>query len=187
MLDPSSKTSADPDKNREVEGNLEIEAPAGTGDKAKKARDSAFLDKSYRNTVAMAEVMAPGIRFSAYDRAQLPGKTLLAIDGIRKDALRRAHTADADLRGPIDAAAGGDFSGKVAKMKIADTRTVFESVAQLARARNNAGGARTTDSAGPVLTAPGFIPMAGAPRTMGDFQKGLDDFWANEAKRGKGA
>ncbi|HUZ95749.1 MAG TPA: DUF2213 domain-containing protein, partial [Edaphobacter sp.] len=58
-----------------VEGELAEEAPAGTADRARKARDSAFLEESFQDTVALAEIIAPGIAIPTFDRAAAPIKS----------------------------------------------------------------------------------------------------------------
>lgn len=94
------------DANREIEGNLEIEAPPGTGDKARKAKDSAYLDDSFRETISLAEILVPGIRTPTFDRASDPKKTFDCMCKLRRDALEFAYNTP-DTRPIIDRVLGG--------------------------------------------------------------------------------
>jgi uncharacterized protein len=84
-----STKDANAGENKEIEGELEEEAPPGTGDEAKTARDSAYLEQSYTDTLAGAEILAPGIiPRKTFDKAAPPVRTYKdGICGLRRDAL----------------------------------------------------------------------------------------------------
>lgn len=163
--------------NEKIEGELELEAPPGTGDKARKARDSAYLEDSWQETVAMAEIIIPGQRFPTFDRAAAPAKGLAAICDLRKRTLDLAH-AKPELRGFIDHAVGGDYVVRSKTMDCASTRLLFRTIAGMQRDRNNSGevGHHTNDR--------GFGGGQGAigVRSLADLQKKNDEFWANQAR-----
>jgi hypothetical protein len=71
-----------------IEGALEEEAPPGTGDKARKAKDSVFLVDSHRETIAAAEIIAPGLHMPVFDKATSPRDTYTAICGLRRKAIQ---------------------------------------------------------------------------------------------------
>lgn len=126
-------------KDREIEGELEEEAPEGTGDKARDARDSAFLVDSYRETVAAAEIIAPGIqiRVADADLSAKPRKTLDAICDLRRRALdmglQNEDTAEVitQVRGrALD-------SARLKRLTCNDVRYLFRSVSALKGSQNS--------------------------------------------------
>lgn len=121
--------------DKEIEGELEEEAPPGTGDKARKARDSAFLGDSFQATAVLAEIIAPGIRIPTYDRAAAPKRTLDAICNLRKSALDIAYNT-AIGRGIIDDVGGGR-TFDTTKMTCDAARTLFRATAAAMRVHNN--------------------------------------------------
>ena len=123
---------------RELENALEFEAPPGTGDKARKARDSAYLEDSWQDTVAMAEILAPGIRYPTFDKASAPANSLKKIEELRKEALDLAYNK-AEMRGNIDDAVGGSYIDRKRTLDCGEMRTLFRAMAALQRSKNNAG------------------------------------------------
>lgn len=118
-----------------VEGELAEEAPAGTADRARKARDSAFLEESFQDTVALAEIIAPGIAIPTFDRASAPIKSLDMVCSLRRKALDLAYV-QAETRNMIDEVlAGKEFDLKV--MKCDRVRDLFRAVGALKRKANN--------------------------------------------------
>lgn len=91
--------------SKEIEGELEEEAPEGTGDAARKSNDSSYLMESFRDTVAMAEIIAPGIKMPTYDKAWHPRVTYDNLCRLRRAALTKGLD-DAATREIIVAARG---------------------------------------------------------------------------------
>lgn len=119
----------------EVEDALEAEAPVGTGDKARVSTDSAYMADSYKNTVALAEILAPGIKVPTFDFAANPKKTFKDVCGLRRQALDAAY-AHQDTRSMIEDLMGGktiDFKA----MSCDAVRTVFKAAGSIKRASNN--------------------------------------------------
>lgn len=118
-----------------VEGELAEEAPAGTADRARKARDSSFLEESFQDTVALAEIIAPGIAIPTFDREAAPIKSLDQMCGFRRKALDLAYV-QAETRNMIDEVlAGKEFDLKA--MKCDRVRDLFRAVGAMKRKANN--------------------------------------------------
>jgi hypothetical protein len=145
---------ADPDL-KETEGQLEIEAPVGTGDKARKANDSAYMADSFQSTIATAEIIAPGMRVPTFDKAASPVQTLKKVCGHRRTALDLAYAAPA-TRGLVEDVLGGKALDTKA-MSCDQVRTVFNAVGALVRKANNDGNkgdgyaAQATDAKKPLM------------------------------------
>jgi len=132
------KESAEDAAEREVEGALKEEAPAATNDAAMK-ENSAFLQKSYRETVALAEIIAPGIQAFTFDSAQRPARTYLDICKLRARALSLGNN-DPAVNSMIEQANGGRAitGDQILKLPCSNLRTMFYAVAALKKAANNA-------------------------------------------------
>lgn len=124
---------------KEIEGHLEEEAPTGTGDKARKATDSAYLAESYRDTLAAAEILAPGIRVFSFDHQAKPGLTFKRICNVRKEALDLAYNT-AEGRGIISDVLGGKTLD-TKHMSCGDARTVFRSASAMRKRLNDSANA----------------------------------------------
>lgn len=120
---------------KEVEGGLEEEAPPGTALKdARGAKDSAYLVDAFQETVAGAEVLAPGISVPTLDRSALPKKTFKDICGLRRRALDHA-AASMETREMLSQVTGGRMiDTKTANCR--DVRSAFRATVALKRAAN---------------------------------------------------
>lgn len=149
--------------DKEIEGKLEEEAPAGTGDKARKAKDSTFMQDSFQETVALAEVLVPGIRLPTFDRASEPLKTYDTLCKLRRQALDLAY-AQPEGRGMIEEIHGRPL--ELDKMECGAVRTLFRSAAAMKKRANNSSGTqdRTQQSAG-------GMGIKGPMRTPADLNK----------------
>lgn len=145
----------DDEANREILGELEFEAPPGTGDRARRARDSAYLEEAFQDAVSKAEVICPGIRLPTFDRAAPPTRTARAIFALRRTTMDLAYNKP-ETRGVIDAAMSGRTLDS-RRMSIGATRVLFNTVASAVASSNNqrvtdrgmelGGGHRTTNGA----------------------------------------
>jgi hypothetical protein len=126
-------------KTEDDESELEEEAPEGTGDAARKARDSAYLVDSFENTKMLAEIIAPGVKVPTFDRAADPKKTFVdCICALRRKALQMG-TNDAATSAIIDTVRGRTTDSAVFdKMPCGQVRTIFASVGALKKQANNA-------------------------------------------------
>lgn len=168
-----SKEAADKKEveDKEIEGELEEEAPAGTGDKAKKAHDSAYLEESFEETVALAEIMAPGIQIPTFDRAKDPKRTVTDMCRLRRQVLDLAYTKP-EIRGFLDA----QLAGKEIKTLTCDSiRSVYRAVGAFKKHANNQSHFREEVSAG------GGTGVAGPIKTPADFNARAADFWSKHS------
>ena len=128
----------DAEGEKEVEGELEEEAPPGTAlNDARGAKDSAYLADSFHETVAGAEVLAPGIALPTLDRSARPGVTFKDICGLRRKALDHA-AAQRETREMLEAVTNGRMID-TKKASCRDVRNVFRGVVALKRAANARG------------------------------------------------
>lgn len=123
-----------------IMGEFEMEAPPGTGDDARKAKDSAYFADSFKETVAMAEVLAPGIRAPTFDRAAKPRETFDAICQHRRQALDLAYHRP-ETRGVIEDVLGRGRTLDVRKLTCDQVRSLFRAAAAAQKAVNNASAA----------------------------------------------
>lgn len=158
-------------KDRDVadEPPFEMEAPVGTGDKARKARDSRYFEESFEETVALAEILSPGISMPVFDSAARPKKTFDQLCQFRRKVLDRAWN-DLSTRDVIEPV----FKGDASKMTCEAIRTTFLAAAALKRQHNNAAAQRTTDSVG---SGP-LRPVGGPIKTIADYNRAKNEKWA---------
>jgi hypothetical protein len=105
-------------------------------EEAKKAKDSAYLGDSMKETASMAEILAPGIQIPTFDGAARPGLTFKKICGLRRSALDRVYVEDEQL---------AEFIRNTTGMKTLDTkrmtcdavRTLFRATSTVKQAMNN--------------------------------------------------
>ena len=161
--------------SKAILGELEMEAPPGAGDSARKANDSALLTDSFQRTAADAEILAPGIRVPTFDSKEKPGKSLLSICKLRASALDLAY-AQPETRGMIEQVMSGRALD-TKTMTCGDTRTVFNAVAAMKKAANNDdnAGVRAADA----RTAPA---AKGAIRTMADLNRLADEMYGRNKR-----
>lgn len=158
----------------ETEGEMEAEMPEGAMDAVggmEKVKDSAYFEDSYQNTIAMAEIIAPGIRFPTFDRAADPKKTIGNLTALRVKTLDLAWNM-ADTRGMIEDITGGK-TPDYKKMSTKDVRTLFNAVGAAKKRANshdnrNGGGSHTVSSSGPV----------GAVTSLADLNKRNADYYS---------
>lgn len=134
------RRSRDDEPNKAILGELEFEAPPGTGDKARKAKDSAYLEESFQDVVSKAEILVPGIRLPVFDHAASPIKTTRTILSMRRSTLDLAYTKP-ETRGLIDAALGSRALD-TRTMSPGAARVLFNSLAASVAQSNNS---RATD------------------------------------------
>ena len=132
------------DDGEEIEGALKEEAPVGTSDEElEKTKDSRYLVESFQDTVAKAEILAPGIAVPTFDAGAKPGQSFKKICGFRRSAL------DAAYKAPATRLLIGDMlNGKTldtSKMTCDAVRVLFNSAAALKRNQNMTARSGTTD------------------------------------------
>lgn len=124
--------------DEEIEGQLEEEAPEGTGDRARKARDSAYLQDSYQETASMAETLVPGVRIPTFDRSANPKQTFRTLCNFRRSVLDAAYRQP-DTQEIISALNGGR-NLNTRSMTCDSVRTLFRGAAAMKGQRNRDAG-----------------------------------------------
>lgn len=161
------------DANREIEGNLEEEAPPGTSDGiAAKAKDSAYLAESFQETVALGEIISPGIGIPTFDSKADPRKTYDGICQFRRRVLDLAYSTQPDSRSLMDTILKGR---ELKTQHCSKVRDMFIAVGTL---RKNANAVRVNDRpngddyrmshAGPATI-----------QTPADMNKAMADYYKN--------
>ena len=159
--------------NTKILGELEEEAPPGTNDAAWAAtKDSARLEDSFQETVALAEVIAPGVQFPTFDAKAAPAKTLDAVCKFRRTVMSLAH-AKPEYRVFMD----GVLKGRtVDALTCGATRVAYRALGEFAKDANNrssaAAASRTQDG-----------PPKHKKMTIADIQKMNEDMYAGSASR----
>ena len=174
--EPNASESGANKGTEELLGQLEFEAPPGTGDRARKARDSAmplFRDL-WRDTEAACEVLAPGMRLPTFDSAARPEKTYDCICDMRRRSL------DIAIRDPLIADAVQSIFGRqpldLPKMSVRDLSILFGTVVSHKRMLNNtsrggwAGGGDGSGSRQPMSKL----------RSNADINRANAEFWARQ-------
>jgi len=158
--------------NRAILGPLQLEAPPGTADsELRRARDSALFEDSFGETLALAEIIMPGVRLPTFDRAAAPRKTVDAICGLRVRVLDLAYQQP-DTRELIEQITGGRFAN-AKSMSCEAARMLFRSVADTKRRTNNGGMSNPID-----LVFGGGVQATGDLRGPADLQAVLDKHYA---------
>ena len=166
---------ADPDKERPIEGDLEEEAPEGTGDRARRARDSAYLAPAFRETVAMAEIIAPGIELPTFDVNRKPVRTFDDICGLRKRAVIAAY-ATADGRALITDFLGRGRAFDARTLQCKQALSIFSHLGAVKKATN------TRDAAGPgslPASSVGAVPVGGSVKSVDDLNELFNKHYAS--------
>lgn len=161
----------EPDTAHQVEGELEVEAPTGTGDKARMAKDSAYLVDSFQETLSLAEIISPGIKVPTLDKAAAPKKTFLDITRLRQDAIRAA-IRDAQTNEFVKQLRGRPLTEtEVTNLSLAQTRDLFRGIAALKKEANR-GQVKPADQS----VAQGFQANA---KSLSDINKRNEAFYRN--------
>ena len=163
----TSDTHSKDEDEEEMSEEATDEFPEELQEKAKKAKDSAYFADSFQDTVALAEILVPGIRVPTYDRAAKPGQTFKKICGLRRSALDIAYTQPATRSMLDEILAGRNLDTK--NMTCDAVRSLFRSAAAAQRAANNAVGARDNR---------GSKPGKQAPRTLAEINRMNADKYA---------
>lgn len=122
-------------KDEMILGNLELEAPPGTNDRARKARDSAYLADSFQETVALAEILVPGVGVPTFDAKAPPIKTYDAMCQFRRKVIDLAYNTP-EGRDIVDLVGGARYK----TMDCGALRSVFLAAGAMRRTRNNDTG-----------------------------------------------
>lgn len=138
---PAQETLDDEGGAEELQEFLKDEAPEGVSEEeATKARDSRYLKDSFKDTIALAEILSPGIRIPTFDSAATPATTAKRICKLRKQALDMAYGTGA-TRPIIEDLLNGKALD-TSRMTCDAARVLFRSAAAVKRNSNVVGQAR---------------------------------------------
>jgi hypothetical protein len=133
--DTDDKKTKDAEEEEAVKKEAMDEVPEELKEEASKAKDSAYLGDSFRDTVAQAEILVPGIRIPTFDAAQSVSITFKKICGFRRQALDLAY-AQPGTRAIVDDVLGGQPLD-TKHMTCDAIRTLFRSASAMKRSENN--------------------------------------------------
>jgi uncharacterized protein len=154
--DPEEKF--DPDANKKISvGGFGAETPPGASGGQNKgshdrsrgrgrdsfARDSAGLSETWMDTMALAEIINPGVRVPTFDRSARAALTLDQMCRFRRRTLNTVYDTDTDMHNLIDNLVDSPNGySPTARMTCDSVTALFRSVAQVKRERNNASMGR---------------------------------------------
>lgn len=131
--------------NRKLD-ELGFEAPPGTGDAAKKAKDSAYLADSWQESVALAEIISPGVGIPTFDAKAEPMKTYDALCQFRRTVLDLAYNQP-ETRVFIDGLRG---TVELKQHTCDSIRTMFKAVGNFKKTLNSRAADNSGGGAGPT-------------------------------------
>jgi hypothetical protein len=163
--------STDDAENEELKEEMKKEDESGaTNDAAFKFTDSAFLSKSFRDTMSKAEILVPGIRVPTYDAKAPAHITFRKICGTRRTALDLAYAQPA-TRSVIDDVLDGKHLD-THKMTCDAVRQAFDASVLVQKRSNNHqsqhSGSQPAKQAGATITS------------ISDLNKANSQFWADK-------
>lgn len=159
-------------ERQQLEQNLAAEAPEGKGGEAGKARDSVLLMDSCQETIALGEIIVPGIKFPTFDRAADPKTTFDALCGFRRDVLEQAYAAQEQTRAMIDLTLQGK-AFKVKDLGCGDVRSLFRATAAFRKAANAVVPKPATTTTKDTKSKP--------PQSLADLNKRNAEHWQKQA------
>lgn len=171
VTDKKDDDDDDEDDKTDDEAAFGMEAPPGTNDRAW-AKDSAVFEESFQDTIAVAEIIAPGIRVPTFDAKAAPRKTFDALCSFRRKVLETADR-DSETHVFIDSITRGRTLDAV---RCGDVRTLFNAVGQFKRHANNkslTAVAATTDR----TSFGGGTGVRGEIKTNADLNKKMAEFY----------
>ena len=175
--EPGSGAGGEPDKD--IEGELKEEAPAHTGDAILKARDSAMLEESFSQTVALAEILVPGIAIPTFDAASDKVSTYKSICALRRRALGTVM-ATRDGAALVERVAGR--TPDIESLPCRDLAPIFRGAAAAKAEQNNAAAARASTQDSSYFGHGYDQPKAGRrPMSIADVAKINEEFNARQA------
>lgn len=130
------------------------ELPEALRENASKAKDSAYLGDTFKDSIALAEILVPGIRVPTFDAAARPGLSYKRLCGFRRQALDLAYSNPATRMTMDDVLAGKGLDTKT--MTCDAVRVLFTQAANAQRIVNNAAAnaGRARDEKGSAKGGP---------------------------------
>lgn len=144
---------ADPEPEEKLVADADPDEPEG-GD----LMDSATMRDDFRDTIARAEILSPGIKLPVFDAKSKPKLTVDAMCGLRRRALKSAHD-NAALR-PHVAAVLGNKPADFTAMTCDTADMIFRAASELVKASNaKAGDGAVLDAKSGPMTAARYADL----------------------------
>lgn len=137
---------------------------------AARMHDSVAFEDSFQETVALAEILAPGIRIPAFDGSAKPQKTFDSICKLRRDALTAAY-ANLPTRGIIESVMP---SSGVSDLPVEILRPTFMAAGALMRDHNN----KSQQVRDQGIPGRALKPIGGPITSLADYNRRKDEKWA---------
>ncbi len=167
------------DKHKRDEAK-EVEAEAGekNKDKARKAKDSTYLEDSYQETISLAECLLPGIQAPKFVRDASPVETTKNLCKFRKDVLQTVFTKPEGRQLILELNRGEapDFTG----MSCSAARSLFRDCAIVAKKFNNMKTADKSETSFGLLHINN--PVVSSPSAYNEWAK---SHWEDQYGYGK--
>jgi hypothetical protein len=141
-----------------------------TEEEMKKAEDSAFFRDTFQETVALAEIIVPGVKVPSFDAKAKPGKTYDAICNFRRTVLDLAWN-DGKSRQYLQDILGNGKDPKTGCKTCDQVRSAFRALSLARRADNN--GSATNDRRERTGDY-GAVRSTSAIKTPADLQKHIE-------------
>jgi len=166
------KSEEEKEKEKEKKEDAKGDDEEDDEEEDKKKKDSAYLEPTYQEVVALAEIISPGIRVFSFDAAANSTTTAKNICDLRKKALRFGML-DARTYGFVEAVRNGRelTEATLVKLDCKSTRTLFEAVGNMKKADNDQSFLKSKSN-GRTATTPGKV------QTIDDINKRNAEFYA---------
>ena len=167
--------TGDDDESEEEEDERKEHRKHKDGERRHRATDSielGALDLEWRETRALAEILAPGLKFPTHDAASNPKRTVAAMCRVRREALSTAYRNGS--RELIESVVGGKL--RLQGMTCDAVASAFRSSAALRRAANRNKPSRAATAGG------GGLGVAGRVATPADFNRMVASQWGAKYK-----
>lgn len=171
------RKKAEDEAAKMIEGELKEEAPPGTGDAAiKVAKDSALFEPSFTDTMAVAEILVPGVQLLTFDKARKPVDTFKDVCNFRKRTLILAAKDQATAALMQQLRRGRSIEDStIQALTCGQVRDMFFSLGEFKKQANNTAGRNNN-----VVTA------AGVSTSVRGKVKSIADINAANRERYKG-
>jgi uncharacterized protein len=161
--DDGGEERFDPQENKKIKvGGFGAEAPPGAagsanqgsrdrrrGRDAMMARDSSGLSDTWQDTMAMAEILSPGVRMPTFDHTARAITTLDRMCKFRRRVLNTIYDTDMDMHNVLDNLVDSQNGYSPSATMTCDAVShLFRAAAQVKRDRNNMTMGRDTGTSG---------------------------------------
>lgn len=160
-----------------IEGELKMEAPPGTGDAAiRDAQDSSLLADAFSTTVAIGDILVPGIQLPKFDRSKKLKTTFMDMCNFRRKALILGSKDQHTHMLMLEARNGHELNdGAIQDMNCGQVRDFFNAVGAMKKRLNN--NTNTHSAAATAGSGPERGRQSTAPRSLADVNRANKEKW----------